>query len=354
MTFDFNRILFVNSYVCNMNCPYCMHYEHKKNKKIKPNMQFGLENSKKLFDFFLNNSPHKKIQITFSGGEPLIFFDEYIVPMVLYMREKEKDSDKRIVIDIFTNGTLLDDKKIEFFCQQKVYIGVSYDGHCGQEYRDAKTVEKVEQNILNAIKKMDNLFSIASTFSKDTLPYIYNSYQTMIDMDVKRWSFAVDTLTTSKNNQYSLKDIQIFSEQIQKIWNDLKKYSVSVNTFDKIKNFQEYADDNKAIIARPDGELCIGTTVPILIPEDLYPYFSVGYWEIDNEKLQRYYDIMGEFHIHVIGKNYPSFCDTCHVKEACQIKDITPAERRIRQEADPMHCLEYLIVSNIMEGTPLT
>lgn len=36
--FDFNRILFVNSYACNMNCPYCMHYEHKKNKNIKPSM----------------------------------------------------------------------------------------------------------------------------------------------------------------------------------------------------------------------------------------------------------------------------------------------------------------------------
>ena len=34
-------------------------------------------------------------------------------------------------------------------------------------------------------------------------------------------------------------------------------------------------------------------------------------------------------------------------------KDITLAERRIRAEADPMHCLEYLIVSNIMEGKPL-
>ena len=33
MNFDFNRILFVNSYACNMNCPYCMHYEHKKMQK---------------------------------------------------------------------------------------------------------------------------------------------------------------------------------------------------------------------------------------------------------------------------------------------------------------------------------
>lgn len=353
MNFDFNRLLMVNSYVCNMNCPYCMHYEHKKNKKIKPDMQFGLENSKKLFDFFIENSPHKKIQITFSGGEPLIFFESYIVPMVLYMREKEKESEKKVVIDMFTNGTLLTDEKIDFFVENEVYIGVSYDGHCGQEYRDAKTLELVEKNILNAVQKMGILFSTASTFSRETLPFIYDSYQTMAKMGICRWSFAVDTLTTSKESQYTLNDIEIFNEQIQKVWNDLDKNNVSVNTFDKIKNFQAYADDNKAIIARPDGELCIGTTVPILIPEDLYPHFSIGYWQIDEKKLQNYYNIMGEFHVHVIGKNFPHFCDTCYVKETCQKPKITPAEKRIRAEADPMHCLEYLLVSNIMKGEPL-
>ena len=70
-------------------------------------------------------------------------------------------------------------------------------------------------------------------------------------------------------------------------------------------------------------------------------------------KLKKYFDVMGEFHVHVIGKNYPCFCDTCYVKETCQEKTTTIAEKRIRNEADPMHCLEYLIVSNIMEGTPL-
>lgn len=59
--FDFNRILFVNSYACNMNCPYCMHYEHKKNKKIKPGMQFGLENSINFLNSFLEKTPYKKI-----------------------------------------------------------------------------------------------------------------------------------------------------------------------------------------------------------------------------------------------------------------------------------------------------
>lgn len=344
----FNRILFVNSYVCNMNCPYCMHYQHKKNAKIKPGMQFGLENSKKLFDDLISQSEYNRLQITFSGGEPLVFYDQYIKPMILYMREKQKEyPEKEVILDMFTNGTLLNRERYEFFKSQDFRIGISYDGHCGQQFRDDKTLEKVEEMILLGVEIMPELLSVASTFYKDTFPYIFDSYMTMVKMGVSKWSFAVDTLTTT--TKYELEDCNLFGEQIYQIWNELPKHNVQVNTFDKIKNFSEYAEYNRAIIARPDGEICIGTTTPILIPSDLYPFFSVGYWHIDPEKLKKYNDVMGDFHIHIPAHNHPSFCETCLVRKVCQEVKITPAERRIRASANPMHCLEYLIITHIME-----
>ena len=345
--FDFNRILFVNSYVCNMNCPYCMHMEHKKNKKIKPGMQFGLEASKALFDDLIENSPYHRLQITFSGGEPLVFYDSYIKPMILYMREKEKEFDKEVILDMFTNGTLLTREMYEFFKSQNFRIGISYDGHCGQDYRDAKTKEKVENAIKLGVEIMPELLSVASTFYKDTLPFIHDSYMTMVEMGVRNWSFAIDTLSTGR---YELEHFKIFGEQIYQIYKDLPKYNVDVNTFEKIQHFDEYVDSNRAIIARPDGEICIGTTVPVLIPERLFPLFSIGYWHIDEQKLKRYKEIMGDFHIHVMGKNHPSFCETCLVKNVCQDVKITMAEADVRSEVDPMHCLEYLIVSHILKG----
>ncbi len=345
--YDFNRILFVNSYACNMNCPYCMHMEHKKNAKIKPGMQFGLENSKRLFDDLIENSPYHRLQITFSGGEPLVFYEQYIKPMILYMREREKEFDKEVILDMFTNGTLLTREMFEFFKSQNFRVGVSYDGHCGQDYRDAKTKEKVEANIRLGVEIMPDLLSVASTFYRDTLPYIHNSYMTMVEMGVKNWSFAVDTLSTGS---YNFKDVETFGEQIYQVYKDLPKYDVSVNTFDKVKNFGDYVESNRAIIARPDGEICIGTTTPVLIHEKFYPYFSVGYWHLDPEKFAEYKRVMGDFHLHVMGKNDPSFCETCMVKNVCRDVRITPAEALIRAEADPMHCLEYLIISHILKG----
>jgi hypothetical protein len=38
-----------------------MHYDHKKNEKIKPGMQFGLENSIKFLNSFLEKTPYNQI-----------------------------------------------------------------------------------------------------------------------------------------------------------------------------------------------------------------------------------------------------------------------------------------------------
>lgn len=348
MHFDFNRILFVNSYACNMNCPYCMHFQHKKNKKIKPNMQFGLENSKKFLDFFLANTPDNTVQITFSGGEPLFFFDEYLKPFILYIRAKEKETGKNIIIDMFTNGTLLNEERIFFFKETNVQIGISYDGHCGQQYRDDKTQDIVESKIQLCNTLIPNQLSIASTFYYDTIGLIYDSYQTMLNMGIKHWSFAIDTL--NPQYRYKLEDIELFGEQIQKIWLDMQDKDIDVMTFNKVATFDKYVESNKSLIARPDGEICVGTTVPILIPDNLYPLFSLGYWTIDEEKLKQYQEIMGDFHIHPMGKNYPSYCERCKIKESCQDVTITAAEAHVRAQADPMHCLEYLILSQVMDG----
>lgn len=347
--YDFNRILFVNSYACNMNCPYCMHAQHKKNAKIKPGMQFGLEKSKELFDTFIENTPYNRLQITFSGGEPLIFFNQYIKPFTEYMRRRGKEMKKNLIIDMFTNGTLLTDEMLDFFRENEFLIGISYDGHCGQEYRDAKTKDLVEKNIARAIEKNGSLVSCASTFYRDSIPFIYDAYKTMVEMGVPKWSFAIDTLSTDVP-PYTLEQCQIIGEQINKIWKELPEHNVEVNTFDRVKNFADYVESNRAIIARPDGEICIGTTVPILIPEDLFPLFSIGYWQIDKEKYEKYKTVLGDFHIHGMGTNDKSFCETCKIKGACQDVKKTFAELRVRQESDPIHCMEYLMVSHIMDG----
>lgn len=283
--YDFNRILFVNSYDCNMNCPYCMHKNRRYDPNMPPGVQLGVEKSKDLFDTFIESSPYEKLHITFSGGEPLIYFETYMKPFILYIREKEKSFKKEIIIDIFTNGTLLTKEMFNFFKKYKVRVGVSYDGHLGQQYRDSKTIKKVEEKIKEGVKIIPNLISVASTFYKDSLPYIYDAFLTMANLGVTNWSFALDTLSVD-HSRYEIDDYKIFGEQIQKIWKSLPMYSIKVSTFKKVNNLKDYILGNKAIIARPDGEINIGTAFPVLIPDEYSHLFYLGKWQIEKDRLQ--------------------------------------------------------------------
>lgn len=51
--------------------------------------------------------------------------------MIKYIRKMEKETDIEIDIDIFTNGTLINEEIIEFFKEFSIRIGISYDGYCG-------------------------------------------------------------------------------------------------------------------------------------------------------------------------------------------------------------------------------
>ena len=64
-----------------------------------------------------NDKYNQKPSLNFFGGEPLIMWDKIVKPLTLYIREKYKDE---ISLGITTNGTLLDNEKIDFFYKNNV------------------------------------------------------------------------------------------------------------------------------------------------------------------------------------------------------------------------------------------
>lgn len=90
---------------CNLGCAHC--HQHQKTFKESPN----------LLDWIHSE---KFGRITFSGGEPLLYF-----PIIRhYMEALGAGTTYRIV----TNGTLLTDEMVEFFNRYPTKIGISYDG----------------------------------------------------------------------------------------------------------------------------------------------------------------------------------------------------------------------------------
>jgi uncharacterized protein len=120
------------SHDCNLRCEYCFASEGDYNS--------GRELMKKdvaikAVDYLVKNSGGRhKIEIDFFGGEPLMNFD-VVEAVVKYGRQIEKEIDKQFYFTITTNGTLLNDHRIDFINKNMDNVVISIDGR--KESHDA-------------------------------------------------------------------------------------------------------------------------------------------------------------------------------------------------------------------------
>ena len=111
---------------CNLRCKYCVYSGNFKNFRTHSNKCMSLEIAVKSIDYFLKHlskTENSKF-LTFYGGEPLLNFD-LISQVINYVKSK---SNANIYYSITTNGTLLDEEKINFLSKNKIFLMISLDG----------------------------------------------------------------------------------------------------------------------------------------------------------------------------------------------------------------------------------
>lgn len=122
-----NKITLQVTQGCNFRCKYCV-YSDETNKKQRTHSQesMSLETAKEAIDFLLAHSiDSKHINISFYGGEPLLAFG-LIKDVVDYAEKIFKG--KKISYNMTSNGTLLDEEKIEFLIEHDFSLMISLDG----------------------------------------------------------------------------------------------------------------------------------------------------------------------------------------------------------------------------------
>ena len=117
---------------CNLRCVYCYgeggEYGHKGNMEEKTAFR--------AVDWLIDQSGKaKKIHIGFFGGEPFLNFP-LMQKIVDYARKEASKLDKKVAFNATTNGTLLDEKYINFIQDQDIRVMVSFDGP--REIQDAQ------------------------------------------------------------------------------------------------------------------------------------------------------------------------------------------------------------------------
>ena len=135
---------------CNLACSYCIEGEGRRERLPE-------ELFKKLIDDLpelLAARDETRIDILFHGGEPLLYGRAALAELVAYGREKLPDTE--VVYRLQSNGTLIDDKWIDFFLREKIGVGISFDGYpkLHDSRRRTKNGEPTAEKVLGNIEKM--------------------------------------------------------------------------------------------------------------------------------------------------------------------------------------------------------
>jgi len=158
---------------CNFRCEYCMYsgsYENRRSHNKSNDLQWDI--AKRAVDFFITNSNMSEFKsIGFYGGEALLRF-KFIKKIVEYARSIDPD----LTYSITTNGSLLDEKILEFFQENNFRINLSFDGpqRLHDKFRKTAnhkpTYDRVMENLDLIKNKFPDLYSSRLRISSVLVP----------------------------------------------------------------------------------------------------------------------------------------------------------------------------------------
>ena len=113
------------SHQCNLRCSYCYaeggHFGG-------PAAMMDETTAQQAVDFLLDSAGSEDIcSLNFDGGEPFLNF-ELVRRMVDYAGGEAKKRDKRLSLNISSNGTLLTEENVRYLKSNRFSLGLSIDG----------------------------------------------------------------------------------------------------------------------------------------------------------------------------------------------------------------------------------
>jgi uncharacterized protein len=159
---------------CNLACTYCYVLE-------KPSERMSLLLAERVINELLNyNNPAELTRLIWHGGEPLMAGLPFYRHVCKYIQEKYPNH--RIEHLIQTNGTLLNDRWIDFFLENNFNVGVSLDGWkelndaCRKTRNGRGTFDIVFRNIMHA-RERGLVAGVLAVVTRKSLGYIEELFE---------------------------------------------------------------------------------------------------------------------------------------------------------------------------------
>ncbi len=125
---------------CNLRCKYC----YNAAKEFKHEV-ISLDKIEKMFHLVAD---YDRVDVLFHGGEPMLASKDFYKQVFELEKKVAVQTGVTFTNQIQTNATLLDSGWVHFFKDNKVSVGISFDGIYNDAYR-GKT-----QDTLNAIERL--------------------------------------------------------------------------------------------------------------------------------------------------------------------------------------------------------
>lgn len=248
---------------CNLGCSYCFINNQKKNNSNMDNMneEIALLSLEKYAEYLrINNFSGK---VVFYGGEPLIKWN-LIKKCVEISRERKYP----ISFSIITNGTLLEEKMINFFKENNVNIGISIDGPKEINDKNRKYVssnKSVYDDIFRKIKLLKKYkcdFGLSITLSNEILDKQDIILNWLEKVKVKSIAYNLLHYTWEYSNwkEYYEETTKFICESYLKLDSIVEatiqgKINSVLN--EQFKFFCCSAIGKRQIVVKPNGDLCI-------------------------------------------------------------------------------------------------
>lgn len=114
---------------CNLNCDYCYVYNHIdqtwKNQPLKMSLDTASVLSSRINEHLCNHNLNS-VEIVFHGGEPFLLKLEYLDQICNIFTLNLPNIDVKFRVQ--TNGTIFDEKSLDFCIKWNMKIGLSLDG----------------------------------------------------------------------------------------------------------------------------------------------------------------------------------------------------------------------------------
>ncbi len=192
---EYNNAIFENNYHlillptldCNVRCWYCFE-KKEKGSHLAPMMSDIIF---KHIENKIESSPEiDKYTIELFGGEPLLYFEKEVYPLLEKIQELLKTHNKKCKFFIVTNGIAIEEKQLPLFKKLEASFQISIDG-CKERHDKIKRVKGEKQSTYDKVMRNINLLAnhynskitIRINYDNETLPSVTNIIEDIKDVD---------------------------------------------------------------------------------------------------------------------------------------------------------------------------